>query len=129
MKIKTELQNLCEADIYSLMLFALYKADNIPEMSALSQLSYILDKDNLLKFCEYYGGLTIKVPTIKELETMLHALLMFQLLDVEKRTDEQVRSELSKIEVDFDAVESRYIQLKGLLKDYNFVSGRNKDNV
>lgn len=129
MKIKTELQNLCEADIYSLMLFSLYKADNIPEMSALSQLSYILDKDNLLKFCEYYGGLTIKVPTIKELETMLHALLMFQLLDVEKRTDEQVRSELLKIEVDFDAVESRYIQLKGLLKDYNFVSGRNKDNV
>ena len=67
MKIKTELENLKEKDIYSLMLFALYKAQEIPEYASLSQLAYILDKDNLLKLCEFYGGLTIKIPTVKEL--------------------------------------------------------------
>ena len=85
MKIKTEIENLTEADIYSLTLFALYKAGSIPELSSLSQLAYILDKENLLKLCEYYGGLTIRIPTISEIETFIHALLVFQLRDIEKK--------------------------------------------
>mgnify|MGYP003292702682 CR=1 FL=1 len=124
MKIKTEIENLTEADIYSLTLFALYKAESIPELSSLSQLAYILDKENLLKLCEYYGGLTIRIPTISEIETFIHALLVFQLRDIEKKPEDYIQAELSKINVNTDIVEERYFQVKELLKDYNFVSGR-----
>lgn len=125
MKIRTEVENLSEADIYSLTLFALYKAKDLPELSSLSQLAYILDKENLLKLCEYFGGLTITIPTIEEIEILLHSLLVFQLRDIEKKSEEDIAAELSKISVDVDKVEEKYFQVKKLLKDYNFVSGRN----
>ena len=66
------------------MLFALFKLRDIPEYSSLSELAYILDKNNLLKFCEYFGGLTLKVPTINELESILYSLVLYQYVDIEK---------------------------------------------
>ena len=61
MNIKTELDKLTTSDIYSLMLFALYKSNELPEYSTLSQLAYILDKEHLLQLCEVFGGLTINL--------------------------------------------------------------------
>ena len=90
MKIKTEIDLLKEQDIYSLMLFALYKAKDLPEYSALSELAYILDKESLLKLCEFYGGLTIRIPTISELEKILYALLMYQEVDLENKDFDKV---------------------------------------
>ena len=77
MKIKEAVATLKETDIYSLMLFAMFKLRDIPEYSSLSELVYILDKDSLLKLCEYFGGTTIKIPTIEELETLLYALTIY----------------------------------------------------
>lgn len=124
MNIKDELNRLKTKDIYSLMLFALYKASEIREYSTLSQLAYILDKDNLLRLCEFYGGLTIRVPTVEELETIVYALLVFQKVDIEHQSLESTLNELSVKELDIDEVENTYILMKGLLKDYNFNSGR-----
>ena len=78
MRIKEEVNKLKSQDIYSLMLFALFKLKDVPEYSSLSELVYILDKDSLLKLCEYFGGMTIKIPTIKELESMVYLLLLYQ---------------------------------------------------
>ena len=64
MTIKEELNQLKETDVYSMLLFVLYKMRGIEEYSILSELAYILDKKNLLNLCEYFGGLTIKIPTI-----------------------------------------------------------------
>ena len=77
MKIKTEIAKLKEMDVYSLMLFALYKIKDIPEFSTLSEMAYVLDKDNLLKLCEYFGGLTIKIPTVEELQSIIYALVLY----------------------------------------------------
>jgi hypothetical protein len=129
MKIKTELDKLTEADIYSLMLFALYKSNELPEYSSLSQLSYILDKDNLLKLCEYYGGTTIRIPTVKELEELLNALLLFQLVDVENRDYEEVIKDFRAKMGDTNALVGRYCVLKDLLSEYKFNSGRDDGNV
>lgn len=76
--IKSELNKLKETDIYSMALFILYNLTNIPEYSTLGELPYLLDKDALLNFCKYYGGLTIKVPTIQELDTIMHTLLIYE---------------------------------------------------
>lgn len=124
MKIKTELEQLETADIYSLMLFALYKAMDSPEYAALSQLAYILDKDNLLKLCQFYGGLTITIPTIDELESLLNALLLYQQVDIEKNDYEVSLKTFTVKGVDEDKLVTNYTTVRGLLKDYKFNSGR-----
>lgn len=124
MNIKQELDNLTESDIYSLMLFALYKTNELPEYSSLSQLSYILDKPNLLKLCEYYGGTTIRIPTISELELLLNSLLVFQLVDIEgKSLDEVLSTVKAKMGSNLE-VKRNYYVIKELLSNYNFNSGR-----
>ena len=83
--IKDSVESLKETDIYSLMLFSLYKMRDIPEYSTLSELVYILDKKNLLNFLECFGGMTITIPTQNELKIIINALLLYQLVDVENK--------------------------------------------
>lgn len=74
---KVELDTLRDKDIYSLVMFALFKLRDIPEYSSLSELAYVLDRENMLKLCEYFGGLTIRIPTIDELESILYSLVLY----------------------------------------------------
>lgn len=83
MKIKTELNKLQKSDVYSIILFVLYQIHDIPEYSALSELAYVLDEDNLYRLCEAFGGCTIKIPTPNELKTVVKALLLYQCVNVE----------------------------------------------
>lgn len=129
MKIKTEISSLKEQDIYSLMLFALYKAKDIPEYSALSELAYILDKDSLLKLCEFYGGLTITIPTISQLEQVIYALFMFQEVDLDGKEFDKVYEAFRQKEIDANHIKDVYYLIKELLRDYKFNLGRGKDNV
>lgn len=124
MNIRSELNNLTTSDIYSLMLFALYKANELPEYSSLSQLSYILDKENLLKLCEFYGGTTIRIPTISELETLLSALLIYQQVDLEGMSLEEVLTAYKNKTGSNLEVRKHYYNLKEILSKYNFNSGR-----
>ena len=124
MNIKTELDNLTKSDIYSLILFALYKCQNVNEYSALSQLSYILDKESMLRLCEYFGGLTIKIPTIDELERFLNAILVFQLVDIENNNLEETLLKLKNKNEHVKFIENDYKLIKDILSEYNFNSGR-----
>ena len=78
MNMNSELRKLKTKDVYSLILFILYKLKEDPKYSTLSELAYILDKDSLLNLCQYYGGLTITIPTISEIDHVLNALLIYQ---------------------------------------------------
>ena len=80
---KTELDNLRTKDIYSLIMFALFKLKDLPEYSALSELAYILDKENLLKLCEFFGGMTITIPTMQELESIVYSLVLYQYVNID----------------------------------------------
>ena len=62
---KNNLLAFDNTDIYSIILFIIFKIKKLPEYAALSELVYVLDKDSLLKLCEYFGGTTIKIPTIE----------------------------------------------------------------
>ena len=123
MNIRDELNNLSTPDIYSLMLFVLYKSTTIPEYASLSQLAYILDKDSLLKLCEFYGGITIKIPTVTELQNLLEGLLMYQLINIENQPKEEVEKQFNK------DIKSVYEHIVNTLKDYNFRSGRKLNDV
>lgn len=128
MNLKSEINNLSEEDIYSLMLFALYKLEDDPQYSSLSQLSYILDKNSLLNLCEFYGGLTIKIPTIDDLKNLLNALIMFQRIDIDGEPEEFVREQMIAKNGRSVRNERTYAHIKEILKNYNFNSGR-KNNV
>lgn len=124
MSLKTDLNQLTEPDIYSLLMFALYKATDDPECAALSQLSYILDLKNLLKLCEFFGGLTLKIPTVDELEELVYALLLFQLHDIEHKDYEASLQKVCEADVNKSKVERRYKLIRELLNNYDFNSGR-----
>lgn len=119
MTIKDELNKLNELDIWSLMLFVLYNFQKIPEYSTLSELVYILDKNHLLKLCEYFGGQTIKVPTIDQLEETILGMLLYQYIDVEnipeKEAIELLRVDKSKEKV----IKACYKSLKYVLSTYD----------
>ena len=76
--ITENLKKLRTTDIYSLVLFALYKMRDIPDYRVLSELVYILDRDSLLRLCEYFGGNTIQIPTLDDLQVVLYCLLLYE---------------------------------------------------
>lgn len=80
---KTDITTLKDIDIYSLSMFVLYKLTEIPEYSAISELPYVLDRDNMLRLCEYFGGRTIRIPTTDELYSLMNILLLYQYVNIE----------------------------------------------
>ena len=117
--IKEELNKLNKMDIYSLILFSLFKLRKIPEYSALSELVYILDKDSLLKLCEYFGGTTIKIPTIKELENLVYILVLYQYVSIEKMKYEDAVKIIGFNSSDLKRVKSDYKKLCDIIEEYD----------
>lgn len=124
MSIKDELSKLNKIDIWSLMLFVLYKFQSIPEYSSISELAYVLDEKNLLKLCEYFGGQTIRVPTIDELENTLYAMLLYQYTHIEHIELEEATQILRLSNDKLKTVKSCYVSLQKILKEYELTSRR-----
>lgn len=122
MRIKQNLLTLKDIDIWSLILFALYKIRDIPEYSTLSELAYVLDQENMLKLCEYFGGLTIKIPTIEELENIIYALVLYQYVNIDKIEYEKAINLIGKDSINLRLVKSTYIKICEILSTYNFTS-------
>lgn len=117
---KEDITNLSEVDTYSLILFALYKLKDIPEYSAISELAYVLDKDNLLKLCEYFGGLTIRIPTIEDLEMIIYTLVLYQYIDIEGMSYDKAITLIGKKVLNSTQIKKSYNKLKQILDKYEF---------
>lgn len=118
--IREQLTKLKDIDIYSLMLFALYKTKDIPEYASLSELVYILDKDSLLKLCEYFGGTTLKIPTIEQLESLVYALILYQYVNIEHMQYDEAVKLVGHCSKDLRNVKSDYCKLCKVLEQYDF---------
>ncbi len=117
--LNNNFKNLKNNDIYSLMLFLLFKIRNIPEYSTLSDLIYILDKDSFLNLCEYFGGLTISIPTIDDLEIIVYSLILYEKVDLNKLS---IDSELDNFNIDRykrKKVFETYLKIKEIIGDYD----------
>ena len=123
MRLQDSLKNLSSNDIYSLILFALYRLRDVPEYAALSELIYILDKDSLLKLCEYYGGMTVKIPTIQDLEAIVYSLIIFQYVDIDGMSYDDAIKKLGYKTTDLRKIKSDYMNLKSVLKAFDFRRG------
>ena len=83
---RKDISALRSVDVYSLVLFTFFQMKQVPEYATLSELAYILDKQNLLYLLEYFGGMTITIPTKEELQLVINTLLVYQYVKVEKMT-------------------------------------------
>ena len=94
--------------------------NDIPEYSSLSQLAYVLDQKNLLNFFEYFGGQTIKIPTIQEMESLVYSLLLYQYVKIDKMDYEAALDLIGHESCELRQVKKRYNALCKVLENYSF---------
>ena len=92
---------------------------DIPEYSSLSELVYVMDKQNFLNFCEYFGGQTIKVPTIDELNALMYSLLLYQYVKIDKIPYEKALTLIGHESKELRAVKKNYRVLCDILQKYS----------
>ena len=117
---REKLNSMKMTDVYSLVLFALFKLKDIPEYSSLSELSYVLDGTSLFNFLEYFGGSTIKVPTLDEFKVVIEALLLYQYINVEGIEYNQAIKLMEDSTSSISDIKNCYAKLITILNDYEF---------
>lgn len=120
MSSKDNLTRLSETDLWSLVLFALFKMSDLPEFSSLSELVYILPKESMIKLCQYYGGMTITIPTLDELETLLYTLLLYKMVNIDNIGYKEALKSLSLSQRVETLIESKYNRMCTILNKYEF---------
>lgn len=118
--IKKNLNNLHLSDIYSLMLFILFKVQEVPEYAVASELCYLLDGANMTRLLTYFAGRTITFPTESEMSIVTNALLMYQYINIDGETFTAAQNKLEKLtKKEKDKVTELYVQLLPIMKQYN----------
>lgn len=94
---RVSLNALQLSDIYSLMLFILYKIQDIPEYATLSEICYLLDQSSVTKLITYFAGKTIKIPSATEFVILSEALLLYDRVNVEGMSLIDAQNMMSKV--------------------------------
>ena len=118
-EIKNILDSLHLSDVYSLMLFILYKVEDIPDYAALSRLCFLLDGSNLTRLLTYYGGKTVTFPTHEQFKILTNALLLYQFVNIEGYTLPDAQK---KLDIDEDlqqTVLDLYLKIIPIISEYN----------
>lgn len=119
-QITEALNGLDKDDIYSMMLFVLYKLKDDPEYLTLSELCYVLEGDSLSKFLSYFGGMTLKIPTLRELRLVLQGLSLYELINLEKATFEEGLKALTTDEFNTNELKEVYAKIANVVAEYEF---------
>ena len=118
--IKKNLNSLHLSDIYSLMLFVLFKVQDIPEYAVTSELCYLLDGANMTRLLTYFAGKTVTFPTEAEMTTVTNALLMYQYINIDGETFTSAQNKLGELtNKEKDKITELYVQLLPIMKQYN----------
>jgi hypothetical protein len=117
---KKDINNLHLSDIYSLMLFVLFKVQEIPEYAVTSELCYLLDGANMTRLLTYFAGRTVTFPTEAEIAIVTNALLMYQYINIDGETFTTAQNKLENLtKKEKDKVTELYVQLLPIMKQYN----------
>ena len=117
--IKT-LEQLDEKDIYSLLLFVLYKLKDDKTFSVLSELVYLLDKGSLFNLLSVFGGLTITIPKTSDLKIIVAGLLVYQLVNIEGKDLTTSIKDVKTGEYTETELRDVYLKICDVVKDYDF---------
>lgn len=123
--IKSSLNSLHLSDIYSLILFILYKVQDIPEYAVVSELCYLLDGANLTRLLTYFAGRTITIPTEEEFANMSSALLLYQYINVEGKSLVEAQSKLNNATAkQKEKITELYLKILPVMAQYNIDRGQ-----
>ena len=120
------LNRLNKEDALSISSSLLYSLKGYPQYSVVSELSYLLDYDSFIKMITYYGGMTIRIPSAKEVNDMLKVLLLYQYYEVENYSWDKSLRKIEASPEESSSYKNKLIQLKKVLKDQE-VGGRYYD--
>ena len=118
--IDRALKDLELNDIYSIMLFAIFKLKNDPKYSTLSELCYVIDNSNFINLLKYYGGKTVTFPTLDEFYDMVSALCVYQLVNIEGIPYTRAIKDLEIDKSKLVTISPIYNHLCDILANYNF---------
>lgn len=119
--VEDSMNKLDEMQIYTLVLFALYNFKKDENYLAASELAYVLDSSNFIKFISHFGGTTISIPTLDDISMMIKALLIYQLVDLEHGDFDTVVKSVSKSSnISVHNLSKAYRSLSDTLKSYSF---------
>lgn len=123
--IKANLNSLQLSDVYSLMLFVLYKLQDVPEYAVLSELCYMLDGANMTRLLTYFAGKTIQIPTAEEFSRVANAMLLYQYINIDGLSLVEAQAKLGKQNVkQRDATVDLYLKLLPVMKQYKIDKGQ-----
>ena len=114
------LEQLNEKDVYSLLLFVLYKLKDDKTFSTLSELVYLLDKDSLFNLLSVFGGLTITIPKTSDLKMIVAGLLVYQLVNIEGKDLTTSIKDVKTGEYTETELRDVYLKICDIVKDYDF---------
>ena len=118
--IKKNLNTLHLSDIYSLMLFILFKVQEIPEYAVVSELCFLLDGANMTRLLTYFAGKTVTFPTEAELAVVTNALLLYQYINIDGDTFTAAQNKLGDLtKKEKDRVTELYVKMLPVMKQYN----------
>lgn len=120
--VNKKINSLKTKDVYSILMFLLFRAEEIPEYAVLSRLAYVMDKEVLLTLCELFGGMTIKIPTMDELEKLLTAMTIYSRVDLDGEDKESVFEEITekyKNKISPATIIKLYEQLHDIMENYH----------
>lgn len=119
-KLRKSLNSLHLSDIYSLMLFVLYKVQEIPEYALVSELCFLLDGSNLTRLLTYFAGKTVTFPTEKEMALVSNAMLLYQYINLDGMELPAAQKKLEGLTAtQKQKVTDLYLKLIPIMKNYN----------
>ena len=128
--IKNNINNLHLSDIYSLMLFIMYKVQEIPDYAVLSELCYLLDGSNMTRMLTYFSGRTVTFPTAKEMAIVTNALLMYQYINIDGESLTTAQNKLENLTAkQKEEVIELYLKIIPIMRQYNIDRGQVQKNA
>lgn len=126
--LKDNLNNLKVSDIYSLMLFILYKMKDIPDYAVLSEMCFLLDSQNMTRLLTYFAGRTITFPKEEEMAILTNALLLYQYVNIEDDSFTEAQSKLKGLSTkQKEEVTNLYLKIIPIINNYNINRGQIKN--
>ena len=114
------MRSLDKKDTFSFILSAIYASEADSDYMLLADLIYLLNEKEFKRFMGLFEGQTLKIPTIRQLNDMLGALMLYTYVDVEGMSLKHALKELGYQLEDNDNKDigpAEYVKLKSLIKE------------
>lgn len=127
---KERLNALEMSDVYSLLLFVLYKMKDVPDYATLSAMCNIVDSRSLTRLLTYFAGKTVTFPTAAEMKTMADVLLIYNDVNLGGREFADAMADLQDVtKEEQEKITKLYLQVIDVMKDYSInMPARSQDD-